>query len=139
MNRYEWLDAYLLAKPGAVKDFKPEWGWFRYLVGGKQFASVCTPDETHAEHAGRTMVILKCDPQLAELFRAQYADVVPGFYSNKLHWNSVYLDGAVPDDILKSMCDLSYQLVCMNLSKKLLDEIHSGTAADAAGTANAKK
>lgn len=34
MNRYEWLDAYLLAKPGAVKDYKPEWGWWRYQVGG---------------------------------------------------------------------------------------------------------
>ena len=30
MNRDDWLDEYLLAKPGAVKDYKPEWGWWRY-------------------------------------------------------------------------------------------------------------
>ena len=126
MNRYDWLDQYLLDKPGCTKDYKAEWGWFRYQVGGKLFAAVCTPDETHAEHAGRTMVILKCDPQLAELFRQQYADVVPGFYCNKAHWNSVYLDGAVPDDILRSMCDLSYQLVCMKLPKRVLAEIAAG-------------
>ena len=118
MHRYPWLDAYLLAKPGATKDYKAEWGWFRYLVGGKQFASVCTPEEEHPIHAGRTMVILKCDPQLAELFRAQYPDVVPGFYSNKTHWNSVYLDGSVPEDVLRGMCDQSYELVLSGLPKK---------------------
>ncbi len=125
MNKYPWLDAYLLDKPEATKDFKAEWGWFRYLIDGKQFAAVCTPDETHALHAGRTMVILKCDPQLAELFRAQYPDVTPGFYSNKAHWNSVYLDGDVPEDVLRSMCDQSYALVVKGLSKKRKDELLS--------------
>ena len=93
-NNYEWLDGYLLSKPGAASEFKAEWGWLRYLVGGKQFAAVCTPGEAYKPHAGRTMVLLKCDPMLAELFRQQYADVVPGFYSDKRTWNSVYLDGA---------------------------------------------
>lgn len=129
MNRYAWLDDYLQAKPGAVKDFKVEWEWFRYMVGGKLFAAVCTPDETHPAHAGRTMVILKCEPQLAELFRQQYEAVVPGFYCNKTHWNSVYLDGDVPEDALRGMCDLSYALVLGNLSKKLRAEIAQGDCA----------
>lgn len=123
MNKYPWLDAYLLAKPEAAKDFKAEWGWFRYMIDGKMFAAVCTPDETHAAHAGRTMVILKCDPQLAELFRAQYPDVVPGFYCNKAHWNSVYLDGGVPEDVLSGMCDQSYALVVKGLPKKRRDAL----------------
>lgn len=42
-NNYEWLDGYLLGKPGAVSEYKAEWGWLRYLVGGKQFATICTP------------------------------------------------------------------------------------------------
>ena len=45
--KYEWLDEYLLALPGAEKDYKPEWGWFRYMLRGKLFAAVCTPDEKH--------------------------------------------------------------------------------------------
>ena len=64
MNRYSWLEGYLLSMPGAVTDYKLEWQWQRYLVGGRMFAAVCTPGPEHAAHAGRTMVILKCDPRL---------------------------------------------------------------------------
>ncbi len=117
MNKYDWLDGYLLSKPGAEKDYKEEWEWFRYLLCGKMFAAVCTPDPKHRPHDGRTMVILKCDPQLALLFREQYPDVVPGFYCNKDNWNSVYLDGEVPDGILQDMCDMSYELVYKKLTK----------------------
>ncbi|MDO5112219.1 MAG: MmcQ/YjbR family DNA-binding protein [Clostridia bacterium] len=129
MNHYPWLDEYLKSKPGTVKDFKPEWGWFRYMLCGKQFAAVCTPDPEHALHKGRTMVILKCDPQLAELYRAQFADVVPGFYCNKQHWNSVYLDGAVPEDTLRSMCDMAYDLILHKLPKKVQQQIADGAPA----------
>ena len=70
MTNYPWLDGYLLSKPGAERDFKVEWQWERYLVRGKMFAAVCTPGPEHKPHAGQTMVILKCDPRLAEAFRA---------------------------------------------------------------------
>lgn len=123
MTNYPWLDEYLLSKPGAVRDFKVEWQWERYLVREKMFAAVCTPDPKYAEHAGRTMVILKCDPLLAEAFRAEYPDVVPGFYSDKRTWNTVYLDGAVPEQVLKDMCDMSYQLVTDKLTKKVQREL----------------
>ena len=33
--QYEWLDEYLLSLPGAEKDYKPKWGWFRYMIRGK--------------------------------------------------------------------------------------------------------
>lgn len=69
------------------------------------------------------MVILKCEPRMAELFRQEYADVVPGFYCNKQNWNSIYLDGAVPEDVLKSMCDMSYALVFDKLPKKVKQEL----------------
>lgn len=108
MNRYEWLDEYLLAKPGAEKDYKTEWGWFRYRVCEKQFAAVCTPGPEYVVHKERMMVLLKCDPELARLFRREYPDVVPGFYSNKDTWN----------DVLKSMCDMSYELIIKKLPKR---------------------
>ena len=41
--KYEWLDQYLLDKPGTEKDYKIEWGWHRYMVRGKLFAAVCSP------------------------------------------------------------------------------------------------
>lgn len=123
MNRYEWLDEYLLAKPGAVKDYKPEWGWWRYQVGGKLFAATCRPGPEHKSYDGRELLTLKCEPMLAELFRAEYPDVIPGFYMDKRNWNSVFLDGAVPDEVLCDLCDRSYQLVFQKLTKKLQREI----------------
>ncbi len=121
--KYEWMDSYLLQKAGAERDYKIEWQWHRYLVRGKMFAAVCTPGAQYQPHNGRTMVILKCDPKLAELFRTEYRDVVPGFYCNKQCWNSVYLDGSVPDGILKDMCDMSYRLILEKLPKKVQKEI----------------
>ena len=123
MNRYPWLEYYLLSKPGAQRDFKLEWQWHRWLVAGKMFAALCTPDPKYAEHAGRTMVILKCDPRRAELYRAEFPDVVPGFYSDKRTWNTVYLDGQVPEAVLREMCDESYALVTAKLIKALQREL----------------
>ncbi len=121
--KYGWLSEYLLEKPGAEHDFKIEWQWDRYLVSGKMFAATCTPDPKYANHNGRVMLILKCDPLLAELFRKEYPDVVPGFYCDKRNWNSIYLDGNVPDSILKDMCDMSYKLVFAKLPKSVQREI----------------
>lgn len=123
MTNYPWLDGYLLSKAGAERDYKLEWQWERYLVAGKMFAATCTPGPEHQAHAGRSMVILKCDPLLAEAFRGEYPDVVPGFYSSKRNWNSVYLDGAVPEEVLRDMCDMSYSLVVAKLAKKIQAEL----------------
>lgn len=117
MNKYLWLDAFLLDLPGAVREYKPEWGWERYLVGGKQFAATCCPGPEHKGYAQREMVLLKCEPRLAEAYRETYPDVVPGFYSDKRTWNSVYLDGAVPEEVLREMCRMSYRLVFAKLTR----------------------
>lgn len=121
--RYPGLDAFLMRLPGVQKDFKVEWQWLRYQVGAKLFAALCTPGLEHGSHGGRNMLILKCDPMLAELYRAQYADVVPGFYSNKQHWNSVYLDGDVPRELVFSMCEHAYAQTLSKLPKKIQKEI----------------
>jgi len=123
MNRYPWLEDYLLSKPGAERDYKLEWQWDRWLVRGKMFAAVCTPDPKYSAYAGRTMVILKCDPRRAELYRAEFPDVVPGFYSDKRTWNTVYLDGAVPEAVLREMCDESHALVASKLTKAAQREL----------------
>lgn len=57
--------------------------------------------------------------------RQQYTDIIPGYYMNKVHWNSVKADGEVPDDILKDMLDKSYQLVLSSFSRKKQKEILS--------------
>ena len=117
---YEWLDEYLLNKPGAHKDYKAEWGWFRYLIREKM---LCTPDEKHGEYGGHTLLQLKCAPDAAEILRLTYTDIRPGFYCDKRNWNSVFLDGCVPDDVMRTMCDNSYALVLAGFSKKKRAEL----------------
>lgn len=123
MNKYEWLDAYLLDKAGAVKDYKLEWQWWRYQVGGKLFAATCQPGPEHKGYDCRELLTLKCDPLRSELLRAEFPDIVPGFYCDKRHWISVFLDGEVPADVLRDLCDSSYRLVFEKLTKKLQREI----------------
>lgn len=118
MNRYPWLDETLLALPGCEKDFKAEWGWHRYQVGGKLFAATCAPGPEHKVVGGHEILSVKCDPQLSELLRSQYPDIVPGFYMDKRCWISILLDGSVPDDLLRKLCADSYSLVFSKLTKK---------------------
>jgi len=120
---YPGLDEFLLSLPGAQKDYKAEWQWLRYQVGSKLFVALCTPGLEHGRHGGRTMLILKCDPMLAELYREQYEDVVPGFYSDKRNWNSVYLDAGLPADLVFIMCRHAYERTLSKLPKKVQREI----------------
>lgn len=116
--RYNWTDEYLLAKKGVTKDIQPEWNWIRYHVGGKMFAAVCLDDGDKPYY-----ITLKLEPLEGEFWRGQYPDVIPGYYMNKTHWNSVKADGAVPDAIVRDMLDKSYALVLGGFSKKKQKEI----------------
>lgn len=72
--------------------------------GGKMFALI-------AENTNPLRISLKCDPMLAEKLREVYETVLPGYHLNKKHWNTIICTGQVPDDELKSLILLSYNLV----------------------------
>lgn len=116
--RYLWLDEYLLSKRGVTKDLQPSWNWIRYHIGGRMFAAVCLDEQNKPYY-----INLKLEPLEGEFLRSQYEDIIPGFYSNKIHWNSVKPDGKVPDDLLKDLLDQSYRLVLSGFSKKRQREI----------------
>lgn len=123
------LDALLQAFPGCTKDYKAEWQWQRYQVGGRMFAATLCPGPEHApEYAGRSLLTLKCDPAWAEALRAEHVDILPGFYTDKKNWISVDTGGAVPDELLRELCGHSYNLVFAKLTKKLQRQIEEGGA-----------
>lgn len=62
-------------------------------------------------------VSLKCEPELAELLRDTYEAVAPGYHLNKRHWNTVTIDGNVPDDEIHAWIDDSYDLVVTALPR----------------------
>ena len=117
--RYEWLDEYLMKKRAVTKDLQAEWNWIRYKIGDRMFAAVLLDDDDNHP----VYINLKLDPAEGEFLRRQYADVIPGYYSDKRCWNSVNPDGEVPDDLLKGLLDKSYRLVLEGFSKKKLREI----------------
>ncbi len=61
-------------------------------------------------------VSLKCEPHLAEQLREAHAAVGPGYHLNKRHWNTVIIDGSLPEPVLKDMIEDSYDLVVSQLS-----------------------
>ena len=86
-------------------------------------------DEYLLGKPGVTKDFKELEPADGDFLRQQYEDIIPGYYMNKIHWNSVKADGEVPDDLLKDMLDKSYRLVLASLSKKKQKEI-LGDAAD---------
>ena len=116
--KYTWIDEYLLSKNGTSKDLQEEWNWIRYMLDGKLYAAVCLDDNNKPYY-----ITLKLDPYEGDFFRQQYEDVLPGYYMNKIHWNSIKADGEVPDEILKDMLDKSYNLILSKFSKKKQQEL----------------
>ena len=89
-------------------------------VGGKIFA------ELGNYRDGRELLSVKLEPAFSELLRAQYPDaVIPGYYCNKVHWSSLFLDSDVPDDVARAMLDNGYQIVLSGLTKKARAEIEN--------------
>ena len=121
---YPWLEGYLQKKPGVTKDFKEEWGWHRYKVGEKMFAALLHPSEKYdALYAGKDLITVKCAPEMAPLLREKYPEILAGFYMDKRSWNSIDLNGDLPEEVLREMIDESYRLVFEKLTKKLQREI----------------
>ena len=119
--KYDWIDEYLLKKPAVTKDLQEEWNWIRYHIGGKMFAAICRDDDNNPVY-----ITLKLDPLEGDYLRKTYEDIIPGYYMNKTHWNSVKADGKVPDDVLKDMLDKAYKIVLESLPKKKQKEILEG-------------
>ncbi len=116
--KYEWVDEYLMKKAGVTRDLQKDWNWMRYQIGGKMFAAICMDRDGKPYY-----ITLKLEPLEGDFLREQYEDIIPGYYMNKTHWNSVKADGNVPDDLLKDLLDKSYRLVLGGLSRKKRKEI----------------
>ena len=60
-------------------------------------------------------ISLKCEPELAEQLRDAHPAVLPGYHLNKRHWNTVIIDGSLPEQVIKDMVEDSYDLVVSQL------------------------
>jgi predicted DNA-binding protein (MmcQ/YjbR family) len=79
-----------------------------FKVAGKMFALSRLGEN-------QLRVSLKCEPAVAEQLRQAHAAVLPGYHLNKRHWNTVMIDGSLPDQMVKDMIEDSYDLVVSKL------------------------
>jgi predicted DNA-binding protein (MmcQ/YjbR family) len=100
------------AKAGAVETHPFGPGTTVYKVGGKMFALM--PRSGEPPH-----ISLKCDPEWSQVLREAYAAVRPGYHLNKKHWNTIVLDGTVPDDEVSELIEHSYRLVVESLPQRV--------------------
>ena len=98
------LRDHCLTFPGSAETFPfgPETSVFK--VAGKMFALSGLGQEP-------LRVSLKCDPVLAEQLRQAHSAVQPGYHLNKRHWNTVIIEGSLPDQMIKDLIEDSYDLV----------------------------
>ncbi|MFF4485204.1 MmcQ/YjbR family DNA-binding protein [Streptomyces sp. NPDC001544] len=107
----EELRACCLSFNAAVEDFpfNPETSVFKVL--GKMFAL--------SYLGGRPLTVnLKCDPEDAVRLRGEHEGlIVPGYHMNKRHWNTVTVDGGLPDRLVRELIEDSYDLVVAGLPR----------------------
>ena len=105
-------------KPGVTEDFPFDLRTLCVRVGDKIFLLA----DIHSEPL---RINLKCDPGTAIDLREEFGSVTPGYHMNKVHWNTVMLDGSIPDDRLLWMIDHSYDLVFGKLKRSEKERISS--------------
>ncbi len=106
----ESFRTYCLAKKGVTESLPFDENTLVFKVMGKMF-SITDIDLFES-------INLKCLPEKAISLREQYPAVQPGYHMNKQHWNTVTMDGSIPDKLVKAWIDESYELVVSGLPKK---------------------
>jgi predicted DNA-binding protein (MmcQ/YjbR family) len=108
--RPEKLREMCLAFSGSAETFPfgPQTSVFK--VSGKVFA-ISRLDENPLR------VSVKCEPLLAEQLREAHPAVSPGYHLNKRHWNTVIIDGSLPERMIRDLIEDSYDLIVSRLPR----------------------
>jgi len=118
---FEQAQLYLSQKPEAelCYPFDPEVMVFKVM--NKMFALI-SPNGGKSPNQ-QPQMNLKCDPDQAIELRDIFESVIPGWHMNKRHWNTIYLDGSIPNSEVERMIDHSYSLVVKGLRKAELSQL----------------
>jgi predicted DNA-binding protein (MmcQ/YjbR family) len=106
----ETLREFCLSLKSVTESFPFDEDTLVFKVMGKMFLLMSLEERT---------VNVKCDPEKAIALREEFSSVIPGYHMNKKYWNTVLLDGTVPDKLIREWIVESYGLVVANLPQKL--------------------
>ena len=105
-----------LRQPGAFEDFPFTAEHSVFKVERKMFA-------ISALERDPLEVSVKCEPELAVELRNSYPAIRPGYHLNKRHWNTITVDGSLPDQLVRDLIEDSYDLVVSALPKRVQKEL----------------
>ena len=141
MKTREQALKYGLSFPNTYQDapfHDQNWQLVRYVGNKKAFLWTYEKD-------GVICLNVKVDPEKAYFWRRIYASVLPGYHQNKDHWNTILLDGSIPDKDVKMMIAESYDLISDSPSKRIYEAVkripygHVATYAQVAELAGDRK
>ena len=92
------------------------WQLIRYKYNKKAFLWIYEKD-------GYVNLNIKVDPEKAYFWREAYSSVLPGYHQNKMHWNTIILDGTIPDKDIQLMIAESYDLISDSPSKRIYEAV----------------
>ena len=98
--------AFCLTLKDSYEDYPfhdPNWCVIRHKKNQRVFAWIFEKDDY-------IWINVKCDPEWREFWRNAYQAVKPAYHLNKQHWNSIILDGTIPDQDIYKMIRESYFL-----------------------------
>ena len=112
----EDLREYCISKKGVTEEFPFDENTLVFKVAGKMFCLTDLEDDLH--------VALKNIPERNMELREQFPAVRPGYHMNKKHWNTIEIDGSIPDERIYEFIDTSYELVAKSLTRKKKEEFN---------------
>lgn len=101
---HKTVEDYILSMPNAQREYPFGESVAVYKVNDKMFALI-------SEGKDPVRLSLKCDPQLSQVLRERYEEVMPGYHLNKKHWNTLVLSGQLEWTEVQGLIRHSYQLV----------------------------
>lgn len=119
MNTREEAINYALSFPQTYKDMPfrdKNWQLVRVKSNKKAFLWSYEMD-------GFIRLNVKSDPEWRDYWRKAFKSVIPGYHQNKEHWNTIILDGTVPDEVIKDMIEQSYELVSDSPTKRIYEAV----------------
>ena len=72
---------------------------------------------------GYLNINIKVNPEWRDFWRNAYESVIPGWHQNKEHWNTVIIDGIIPDDDIKRMISESYEIITDSPTKRIYEAV----------------
>jgi O-6-methylguanine DNA methyltransferase len=75
------------------------------------------------ERNGYINLNVKVNPEWRDFWRSTYKSVIPGWHQNKEHWNTIILDGTIPDDDIKRMIAESYDIITDSPTKRIYEAV----------------